>query len=386
MKITGVPFYRQSFGRQELAEVADTIRSGWITTGKKAQLLERHIADYLGARHAVAVNSCTAAVHLLLRAAGIGPGDEVVTTPYTFASTTEAILYTGAKPAYCDINYDSLNMEAEEAEEKITLRTKAILPVHIAGLPVRMDKFAALAKSRKIKLFDDAAHALGAEFKGKKIGTIGDGSAFSFYAVKNLTTGEGGMVTTRHSGLAAKIRLLSLHGMSRGAWKRYGKGGSWRYNLLDLGYKYNLSDLHASLGLAQFSKFEKLQSKRKKAAERYFKCLSHLDCIRLPMVVGDSIHAWHLFIIRLHLKRLRIGRDRFIAELSERNIGTSVHFIPLFLQSYYRKNLGLDRKDFPNAYRAYTEVITLPFFPDLKKAEIEYVCRSVEEICRKHRR
>ncbi|MCP4569677.1 MAG: DegT/DnrJ/EryC1/StrS aminotransferase family protein [FCB group bacterium] len=386
MKITGVPFYRQSFGRKEIAEVTDTIKSGWITTGKKARLLEEKICAYVGARQAMAVNSCTAGMHLLLKASGIGPGDEVVTTPYTFASTSEAILYTGAKPVYCDINYDSLNIEADTAAAKLNRRTKAILPVHIAGLPLHMDRFVSLVRSKKIKLFDDAAHAIGASYKGKMIGSIGDGSAFSFYATKNLTTGEGGMVTTRHAGLAKKIKLLSLHAMSKGAWKRYAKGGSWRYDLLDLGYKYNLSDMAASLGLVQFEKFDKLQAARKKAAARYIKNLQDIDALKMPLVEDCSDHAWHLFILRLRLKQLKINRDHFIDELNKRNIGTSVHFIPLFLQSYYRKNLNLNRRDFPNADKAFREVITLPFFPDLKNAEIDYVCEVIETICRKQKR
>ena len=386
MKIKGVPFYRQSFGRKEIAEVTATIKSGWITTGKRARLLEEKIAAYIGAKQAMAVNSCTAGMHLLLQAAGIGPGDEVVTTPYTFASTSEAILYTGAKPVYCDINYDSLNIEADTAASKINRRTKAILPVHIAGLPLHMDKFIKLARTKKVKLFDDAAHAIGASYKSKMIGSIGDGSAFSFYATKNLTTGEGGMVTTRHAGLANKIRLLSLHAMSKGAWKRYAKGGSWRYDLLDLGYKYNLSDLAAALGLVQFEKFGKLQAARKKAAARYLKNLGSIDALKMPLVEDCSEHAWHLFLLRLRLNRLKINRNHFIDELNKRNIGTSVHFIPLFLQSYYRKNLNLDRRDFPKADKAFREVITLPFFPDLKAAEIDYVCEVIESICWKQRR
>lgn len=386
MKVTQVPFYRHSFGRNEIREIADTVRSGWVTTGKKAHLLEQNIAQYLNAKHTVAVNSCTAAMHLLLQAAGIGPGDEIVTTPYTFVATTEAILYTGAKPVYCDINYRTLNIDPDTAAAKLTAKTKAFLPVHIAGLPVHMDGFKRLARDNKIRLFDDAAHAFGADYKGRKIGNIGDGSAFSFYAVKNLTTGEGGMVATRHKRLAEKIKLLSLHAMSKSAWGRYSKGGQWRYDVLDLGYKYNLSDLAASLGLAQFTKFEKMQHLRRRAAARYMKNLADVKEIMLPAVEDCSTHAWHLFMIRLRLNRLKIDRDRFIHELNRRHIGTSVHFIPLFLQSHYRQHLKLDRRDFPNAYRAYREVITLPFFPDLKPQEIDYVCGVIEKICAAHAR
>lgn len=386
MNVKEVPFYRQSFGRRELAELADTIKSGWITTGRKTRLLESQLAVYLSTPHAVAVNSCTAAMHLMLQAAGIGPGDEIVTTPYTFAATSEAILYTGATPVYGDIDSDSLNLTAATAASKITRRTKALLPVHIAGLPVRMDEFLALARQKKIWLFDDAAHALGAEYKGRKIGTIGDASAFSFYATKNLTTAEGGMVTTRHKKLAEKIRLLSLHAMSKGAWNRYAKGGSWRYDLLDLGYKYNLSDLHACLGLAQFAKFDQLQQKRHRAAVRYLKNLSQIEAVKPPLVERDSVHAWHIFMIRLRLKQLTINRDRFIVELNQAGIGTSVHFIPLFRQTYYHRRFNLSPRDFPNADRAYHEAITLPFYPALKTAEIDYVCEVIADLCRKYRR
>ncbi len=386
MKIEAVPFYRHSFGQEEVDEVADTIKSGWITTGKKTALLEKKIARYLDGRSVVALNSCTAALHLLLRASGIGPGDEVITTPYTFAATSEAILYTGARPVYCDINYDTLNIDPEKAAERISSKTKVLLPVHIAGFPVRMGGFLRLARQNRLKLFDDAAHAIGAEYNGRKIGTIGDGSAFSFYAVKNLTTGEGGLVATRQAALARKIKLLSLHGMSKGAWKRYAQGGNWRYDLLDLGYKYNMSDLHASLGLVQFKKFENLQALRFKTAARYLDNLSHLEFIKPVTVEEKTKPAWHLFILRLRLNQLNINRDRFIVELARYKIGTSVHYIPLFLQTYYRKYLNLDYRDFPNAYRAYREVITLPFYPDLKTAEIDYVCQAVAEIGKKFRR
>ncbi|MEE9442258.1 MAG: DegT/DnrJ/EryC1/StrS aminotransferase family protein [candidate division Zixibacteria bacterium] len=386
MAIKNVPFYRQSFDKTEIAEVTDTIKSGWVTTGTKAHKLEELISGYVGAKYAAAVNSCTAGMHLLLKASGIGPGDEVVTTPYTFASTSEAILYTGAKPVYCDINYKTLNIEANAASCKVGKKTRALLPVHIAGLPVNMKKYVSLAKIKKIKFFDDAAHAIGAEYNGQKIGSIGDGSAFSFYATKNLTTGEGGMITTRHKRLAEKVKLLSLHAMSRGAWKRYTKGGSWRYDLLDLGYKYNMSDLAASLGLAQFKKFESFQTKRRRAAQRYISNLSQIDAIRLPFVDSNSVHAWHLFLLRLKLNKLKINRDRFIVELNQRGIGTSVHFIPLFLQTFYRRHLGLDKKDFPNAYKAYREVITLPLFPDIKPGEIDYVCDTIGTIVKKYRR
>jgi len=386
MKVNAVPFFRHSFTQRDLKEVSDTIKSGWLTTGKKTIRFEQNIAEYTGAPYTVALSSCTAALHLLLRAVGIGPGDEVITTPYTFASTSEAILYNGARPVYCDVNYDTLNIDPEEAAKKITIKTKALLPVHIAGLPLDMSGFLKLARDHKIKLFDDAAHALGAEFKGCKIGSLGDGSTFSFYAIKNLSTGEGGMVATRHKKLADKVRLLSLHAMSKGAWNRYDKGGSWRYDLLDLGFKYNMSDLHASLGLSQFERFEKFQEKRRRAAERYLKNLSHLDAIKLPAQCENGRHAWHIFIIRPRPRMLNITRDEFIVKLGENRIGTSVHFIPLFLQKYYRNALKLSSRDYPRAARAFREVITIPLYPSIKPAEIDYVCEVIEKICRRHKR
>ncbi|MFH1699534.1 MAG: DegT/DnrJ/EryC1/StrS aminotransferase family protein [Candidatus Zixiibacteriota bacterium] len=386
MPIKNVPFYRQSFDKTEIAEVTDTIKSGWVTTGKKTHKFEELISGYVGAKYTAAVNSCTAGMHLLLKSSGIGPGDEVITTPYTFAATSEAILYTGAKPIYCDVNYETLNIEADEASKMVSKKTAVLLPVHIAGLPVNMKQFGTLAKTKKIRLFDDAAHALGAEYNGQKIGSIGDGTAFSFYATKNLTTGEGGMVATKHKGLAEKVKLLSLHAMSKGAWKRYTKGGNWQYDLLDLGYKYNMSDLAASLGLAQFKKFKSFQTKREQAAQRYMSNLTNFDEIRLPHVNGNSVHAWHLFLLRLKLNRLKINRDRFIYELNQRGIGTSVHFIPLFLQTFYRRHLKLKKEDYPSAYKAYREVITLPLFPDIKPGEIDYVCDSIGKIVKKYRR
>lgn len=388
-KITAVPFYRQSFGHDEFREIKDTIQSGWVTTGKKTKKLEELIATYLGSKHTIATNSCTSAMHLLLSASGIGPGDEVITTPYTFAATSEAILYTGAKPVYADIDYDTLNLTPDAVAKKIRRKTKALLPVHIAGLPADMSAFSKLARANKIKIFDDAAHALGASYRGKKIGSIGDGSAFSFYATKNLTTGEGGMVATQNKRLAEKIRLLSLHAMSKGAWKRYSAGGSWRYDISELGFKYNMSDLAASLGLAQFKKFKNFQKKRAIAANRYLANLAQIDAIKLPVVptsASDSVHAWHLFLMRLRLDQLKIDRDQFIEELKKYNIGTSVHFIPLFYQSYYAKRFKLNPRQFPQADRAFQEVITLPLYPDLKRAEIDYVCEAVAQICKKYRR
>ncbi len=387
--ITAVPFYRQSFGGDEYREIKDTIQSGWVTTGKKTKMLEEAIAGYLGSKYTIATNSCTSAMHLLLSASGIKAGDEVVTTPYTFASTSEAILYTGAKPVYVDIDYETLNLTPEATAQKIGRKTRALLPVHIAGFPLDMTSFSKLARSKKVKLFDDAAHAIGTSYKGKKIGSIGDGSAFSFYATKNLTTGEGGMVSTQNKRFAEKIRLLSLHGMSKGAWKRYSAGGSWRYDISELGYKYNMSDLVASLGLAQFKKFDSFQKKRTTAAARYIDNLSNFDAIKLPTVpniASGSTHAWHLFLMRLRLDRLKIDRDQFIEEIKKYNIGISVHFIPLFYQSYYATRFKLTPKQFPNADLAFQEVITLPLYPDIKRAEIDYVCDAVGQICKKYRR
>ena len=386
MAVRGVPFYRMKFTKSELSAVEKVLKSGWLTSGRVAREFEQKVADYVGSKYAVAVNSCTAGLHLALKALAVGKGDEVITTPFTFAASIEAILHAGAKPVFIDIEPDTLNLDASQLEAKLNSKTRAIMPVHIAGLPCDMSAIKRIAKKHDLRIVHDAAHALGASYGKKKIGAIPDISCFSFYATKNLTTGEGGMVTTDNREVAEKIRVLSLHGMDKKAWRRYLDCGSWYYEVVELGYKYNLADINAALGLAMMKRFEKLQKKRSEVAERYSRAISEIDGLRLPAMKKGRTHAWHLYIIQLMPNRLSIDRDHFIQELTARNIGTSVHFIPLFKHPYYKGKYGLRAECFPNSEQAYKQVISLPFYPDLAKPEITYVVRALGDIVKRHKK
>ncbi|HDS00685.1 MAG TPA: DegT/DnrJ/EryC1/StrS family aminotransferase, partial [candidate division Zixibacteria bacterium] len=300
MKIESVPFFRMKFTRSEIDAVTRTIKSGWLTTGNISHQLEDKFCRYVEARYGAAVGSCTAGLHLALKVLGLSRGDEVITTPYTFVASTEAILHCGARPVFADIDPVTLNIDPNRIEEKITPRTRAVVPVHIAGLPCRMEIITRLARKHKLLIVNDSAHAIGAEFKGKKIGAYGDLSSFSFYATKNLTTAEGGIVTTNSRKLADEIRVLSLHGMDKKAWKRYLDQGSWYYEVVSLGYKYNLADMNAALGLAMLDRLDILQQKRERIASWYDQALVKFDEIELPARERDSKHAWHLYIIKLN--------------------------------------------------------------------------------------
>ncbi len=381
-----IPFCVPWTGASELREVRDSIRSGWLTTGPKVGRLEAGLSRYVGARQAVALNSCTAALHLSLAAAGVGRGDEVITSPYTFAATGESILYLGARPVFVDIDPRTFNIDPRGIRAAMTRRTRAIVPVHIAGLPCDLDAIGAIARRRHLVVIEDAAHALGARIGTRKIGSISDMTCFSFYATKNLTTGEGGMVMTDSKALANRIRLLSLHGLSHGAWKRYSKGGSWRYDILEVGYKYNMTDLAAGLGLAQLGRFAMIQKRRLALARRYNDLLGSSDVFELPPTVPGTTHAWHLYIVRLRPGVLRIGRDRLIELLRRRGIGTSVHFLPLHLHSYYRRALGHRRGDFPHTERESARAISLPLYPGLSRGDQDRVADTLLDLSRLHRR
>ncbi len=386
MKVKSVPFFRMKFSQAEIKSVTHAIQSGWLTTGRLSKEFEKKFCGYVGAKYGAAVGSCTAGLHLALKILDLNRGNEIITTPYTFVASVEAILHSGAKPVFADIDPVTLNIDPESIADKVSWRTKGIVPVHIAGLPCRMDKIQTIARKHDLYVVNDAAHAIGASFKGKRIGSIGDLSSFSFYATKNLTTAEGGMVTTNKKEYADKIKILSMHGMDRKAWRRYLDQGNWYYEVVDLGYKYNLADMNAALGLAMMERLDRLQEKRRQIAGWYDKALRKYDEIELPARDRDSEHAWHLYIIKLHLEKLKIDRDAFIKELTARNVGTSVHFIPLFIQPYYRGKYGLTAKRFPNAYNAFKRVISLPFFPDLHKAEVQYVADSIGKIVAKYKK
>lgn len=375
-----LPFALPDIRDEEIEEVIGTLRSGWITTGKKTKRFEEEFREYVGCEHAIALSSCTAALHLALVAADIGKGGEVITTPFTFAATGEVINYVGATPVFVDIEEDTYNVDPNKIEDAITPQTKAIMPVHYAGQPCDMDRILKIAKKYDLSIIEDAAHALGAKYKGKKVGTIGDISAFSFYATKNLTTAEGGMVTTNNSEYAERIRILSLHGMSRDAWRRYEDKASWYYEILDVGYKYNMTDIQASLGIHQLAKFERFQEIRRRYAELYTDELKDVEGVTTPHVRFDVQHAWHLYTILIDEKVLGINRARFIEKLNRENIGTSVHFIPLHLHPYYRRTYGYKRGDFPNAEYVYDRIISLPLYPSMSKDDVGDVINAIKKI------
>ena len=332
-----VPFFRLKLTSIEKKEVNDTITKGWVTSGPKVHLLEEKIRRLTGAKYAAAVSSGTAGLHLALETLNLQPGDEIITTPFTMVATIEAILYAGGSPVFADIDPKTLNINPTSVEKKITDKTRAIISVDIAGCPCNYTKLKSLARQNRLRLIVDAAHSLGAKFKGKPIGSIADAAVFSFYSTKNITTGEGGMVVSDSKRLIDKIRHLSLHGMTSSGWKR-NTGGGWKYDITDLGYKYNLSDLAAALGLGQLKRFKDMQKKRRQLAKRYLDNLRQLDnYIELPYRGENITHAWHLFIIQLNLNKWRINRDRLIKELEKRGVGCGVHFIPVYRFSYFKK-------------------------------------------------
>ena len=381
-----IPFYKPWTDAREIAQASGAIRSGWLTTGPRVGRFEERIRRMVRSRHAVAVNSCTAALHLSLAAAGVGRGDEVITSPYTFAATGEAILYLGARPILVDIDPRTLNIDPEAAARAVTRRTRALVPVHIAGLPCDMRALLGLARRKRLKVVDDAAHALGSWVDGRPIGSLSDLTCFSFYATKNLTTGEGGMVTTDDAEAAQRVRRLSLHGLTHDAWKRYTRAGSWKYDVVEMGFKYNMTDLAAGLGLAQAAKFPAMQARRRQLAHRYTAALASVEAFDPPPEPRGVVHAWHLYILRLRRGVLRIGRDQLIELLKERGIATSVHFLPLHLHSFYRATFGFRRGDYPHTERESARALSLPLYPGLTRAAQDRVAGTLLDLARRYRR
>lgn len=380
-----LPFSQPDIGQAEIDEVVDALRSGWITTGPKTKEFERRFAEYVGARHAIAVNSCTAALHIALAAAGIGPGDEVITSPLTFCSTANVIVHLGGTPVFADIGED-YNIDPSEIERCITPHTKAIIPVHYSGQPCQMDKIVACARNHNLPVIEDAAHAVGAKYRGRMIGTIGDVTAFSFYAIKNMTTGEGGMITTDDDELAERMRLHSLHGISKDAWKRYTSEGSWYYEVVCAGYKYNMTDIQAALGIHQLARLGEFLGIRSEYAAMYDRAFGEMPEIQTPIIHTDVRHAWHLYVIQLDLDRLTINRAQFIEALRAESIGTSVHFIPVHLHPYYRQTFGHKRGDFPSAERIYDRIVSLPLYPKMTEKDVGDVIAAVNKVVRQHRK
>jgi dTDP-4-amino-4,6-dideoxygalactose transaminase len=381
-----IPFHKPAIDEDEIQSVVETLRSGWLTTGPKVKRFEEEFAKYLGCRHAVAVNSGTAALHLALDAIGLKEGDEVILPTMTFAATAEVVIYFKACPVLVDCEPDTLNLDSEQLESAITSRTKAIIPVHLGGQPCDMDRILELARRHNLKVIEDAAHALPAAYHGKKVGAIGDITCFSFYATKTITTGEGGMATTENSEWAERMRMMSLHGISHDAWKRYTKEGSWYYEILSPGFKYNLTDIGAAIGIEQLKKCNEFWEARQRIAVNYAKAFADLKEIQLPVCRNDVQHAWHLFVIQLNLERLRINRNQFVEALREEKIGTSVHFIPLHLHPYHREKFGYKPEDFPNASAAFERILSLPIYPKMTEGNVRDVIVSVRKLVQEYRR
>lgn len=385
MRTSFLPFSPPLIGEEEIEEVIDCLRSDWITTGPKTKRFEQSFAEYVGAPAALAVSSGTDAMLVGLAAMGIGSGDEVITTTMTFCSTVHVIEQVGARPVLVDVEPDTLNVDPRRVEEAVSSRTRAILPVHLYGHPCDMDALDDIAVRHGLAILEDAAHALPASYKNRRIGSGATAAAFSFYATKNLTTGEGGMLTGDPE-LVRKARLWSLHGLSGDAYNRYNRGGSWAYEVLVPGFKCNMSDIQAAIGLQQLRKLDRFQAHRRRIVERYRALLSGCDAVQLPTERPDVVSGWNLFPLRLNLGLLSIDRDGFIGELKKRNIGSSVHFIPVHVHPYYRDKYGFGPRDFPIAYDEYLRIVTVPLSARIQEEDVADVAGAVREICAEFRR
>ncbi|HSB06841.1 MAG TPA: aminotransferase class I/II-fold pyridoxal phosphate-dependent enzyme [Thermodesulfobacteriota bacterium] len=372
-----LPLSRPSISEKEIQEVERCLRSGWITTGPLCKAFEEKFCEITGAPHAISVSSGTAGMHLMMLALGIKRGDEVITPSMTFASTLNMITLCGAKPVFVDIDYPTLNINADLIEEKVTPRTRAIIPVHFSGCPADMDKILNLAQRCQLNVIEDAAHAVGAYYKGIHVGGWGQSAIFSFHPIKNITTGEGGMITHSNDAFENRLRLLRFHGIERDAWKRYGKGGNPGYDIETPGFKYNLTDLQAALGLAQVSRLDELNSRRRHLADLYRKGLESVDGLDLPGVPGYlHIHSWHLFVIKI----ISMERERFMQKLSEYNIGYGIHFPAGHHLSYIKRRHRVKKSDLKETERVSDKLISLPLFPGMMEEDVSYVCEAIREI------
>ncbi len=369
----------------EIQEVVETLRSGWIGTGPRVARFEQDFRDYVGSRHALALNSCTAALHLSMIAAGVGPGDEVITTPLTFAATANAIVHTGATPVFVDVDPVTQNIDPARIESAVTARTKAIVPVHFAGRPCDMDPIMALARARGLKVIEDAAHAIEAVYHGRHIGTIGDAACFSFYVTKNVVTGEGGMVTTGDDAWAEKIQTYGLHGLSKGAWKRYSDEGFVHYQVLYPGFKYNMTDMQAALGIHQLARVAEYAEVRRSIWRQYDEAFADLPVEVPAPVEPDTTHARHLYTLLIDRERVGIPRDDVVEALKAEGIGTGIHFISLHLHPYYRDRFGFSPDDFPNARRISERTLSLPLSARLGAQDVADVIAAVRKVLLRNR-
>ncbi len=390
--MTTIPFYKPSIGEEEINEVVDTLKGGWLTTGPRTKLFEKEFAECFGRKHAVAVNSCTAGLHLALEAIGLKAGDAVLVPTMTFAATAEVVRYFGARPILVDCRPADFNIDLEDAERRVqTARAAgqsvvAIMPVHYGGQMGDMAGIQALARRHHLKIIEDAAHCCPSFFRNAPdapwlpVGTGVDISCYSFYANKTITTGEGGMASTDNDEYADRMRIMSLHGISRDAWKRYTAEGSWYYEIIAPGYKYNLTDIASAIGIHQLRKVQMFHERRTEVASRYGEILSDVEEIELPCVQPNRVHSWHLYVIRLRLDRLSIDRARFISELQQRGVGASVHWLPLHMHPYYRDTYKYLPEDYPVACSLYPEIVSLPIYPDMSASDVVSVCYAIRDI------
>ena len=385
-----VPFYRASIGQAEIDATAEVLRSGWLTTGPKTKEFERDFGAYIGQPHAIALNSCTAALHLALEAIGLQPDEAVIVPTMTFAATAEVVRYFNARPLLVDCRPEDFNLDVAHAETVLRkakadgLNVRAIIPVHFGGQMGDVRGILDLAKRHDLRIIEDAAHCCPAAWREdasspwRSVGSDADVSCFSFYANKTITTGEGGMACTADAALADRMRIMSLHGISRDAWKRFTADGSWYYEIIAPGFKYNMTDVASAIGVEQLRRADDLHARRTAAAASYARLLAPLaDRVILPQQLPDRIHSWHLYAIRLRLDQLTIGRDEVIERLKAAGIGTSVHWMPLHMHPYYRELYQFQRTDLPVAGALFDEIISLPLFPDMTQDDLHYVARSL---------
>ena len=382
-----LPFAKPSISEEAISDVADSIRSGWLAMGPKTILFEENFAKYTGASYALSVNSATAGLHCALMALGVGPGDEVVTTPMTFAATVNAILFTGAKPVFADIDRNTLDIVPENIERAITKATKAVIPVHFAGTPCDMDKIEAIAAAHGLAVIEDAAHALGASYKGRRIGEDRGArhlSVFSCHPTKNITTGEGGMICTEDEELAERIMVLRQNGMSKGAWNRYAAKGSANYDIFFPGLKYTMMDIQAAIGNSQMRELESFNRRRTEIAGFYLRELAGIDGLILPKrAPWDYEHSWHIFTPFVDIDRLGFTRDEFMARMKERNIGTALHYQALHLFTCYHEVTGMGRGDLPEAEYVSDRIVSLPLFPAMTDGDARDAVAAIKEVCGK---
>ena len=376
-----LPFSRPTISDREIDEVVDSLRSGWITTGPKVARFEEALSDWAGGAEAITVNSATAGLHLALECLDLRPGDEIITTPITWPSTVNNIVHAGAVPVFADVEKDTLQIDAEQVSRKITSRTRAIIPVHFAGAPADLDPLEALCKNHDIHLIEDAAHAAGASYKGRLVGSGSEAAVFSFHPIKNITTGEGGVILTRNVEWAKRMRRLRFHGISRDAWKRYAQGGIPQYEVEEPGYKYNMLDIQAAIGIHQLARLDRFNRIRRELAENYNRLLEGLpEIIPLSPPAWPHEHAWHLYIVRLDIDSLQVNRDTFIAALQAENIGVGLHFPAVHTQKFYRDKYGFDLGMLPAAEWNSDRLFSLPLYPLLTHSDQADVVAALEKL------